>query len=53
MIYRYTNDRGAKETSLLFGLYAHERTSAAWRMTLLWLFSFGGGDADRLQEVDG
>ncbi len=50
LLYSYTNDRGKSETSVLFGLYKHEKTKAAWRTRLLWLISFGRGDSDRLEE---
>jgi S1-C subfamily serine protease len=52
LIYSYEAERGSKRTSVLFGLYGHQRTPAAWTMRLLWFISFGGGDADRLEEVD-
>jgi len=52
LVYSYEAERGAKRTSVLLGLYLHERTPAAWRMRILWFISFGGGDADRLEEVD-
>jgi len=52
LIFRYRREREASETSLLFGLFGLERTSAAWEVRLLWLITFGGGDADRLVEVD-
>ena len=49
----YESDRGTSETSVLLGMFNYKSTEAAWRFRLLWLFSFGGGDADRLIEVDG
>jgi hypothetical protein len=36
----------------VLGLIRFTQTRAAWRMRLLWLFSFGAGDSDRLIEVD-
>jgi C-terminal processing protease CtpA/Prc len=51
LIFRYQREREASETSLLFGLFGLERTAAAWRVRLLWVITFGGGDADRLVEV--
>jgi S1-C subfamily serine protease len=51
LIFRYRRERGASETSLLFGLFGLERTAAAWKVRLLWLITFGGGDADKLVEV--
>ena len=50
---RYTSERGRAETSVLLGLIRHERTRAAWELRILWVIRFGGGDADRLLEVDG
>jgi S1-C subfamily serine protease len=52
LIFRYRREREASETSLLFGLFGLERTSADWKVRLLWLITFGGGDADQLVEVD-
>jgi S1-C subfamily serine protease len=51
LIYSYENDRGQKETSFLLGLVSYESSAAAWQLKLLWLFSFSGGDADRLKVV--
>lgn len=48
-LYSYSHDRGRSETSVLFGLFSYESTPAAWRMHVLWLIEFGGGDADRLE----
>lgn len=50
-LYSYEDDRGHTTTSALFGLYKFERTRVAWRLRLLWLLSFSGGDADRLEEL--
>src|SRR5690606_18466270 len=49
----HESDRGHADTSVLFGLFRYEETRAAWRVRLLWLIRFGGGDADELLEVDG
>lgn len=46
-------DRGKTEFSMLLGLVNHQSTAAAWRFRLLWIFAIGGGDSDRLLEVDG
>lgn len=51
LVYDYENDRGHRTTSVLFGLVKYERTKVAWRWRLLWFISFGGGDADRLEEL--
>jgi hypothetical protein len=51
ILFNYTFDRGHSETSILFGLYKHESTNAAWSTRILWIIRFGAGDADRLQEV--
>lgn len=49
-LYRYSNDRGQRETSILFGLYKRESTKAAWKTRILWFITFSGGDSDRLEE---
>lgn len=51
ILYDYENDRGHTTTSVLLGLYRFERTEVAWRLRLLWLISFSGGESDRLEEV--
>jgi S1-C subfamily serine protease len=53
LIFRYERQRESSETSFLFGLFGLKRTSAAWQVRLLWFITFGGGDADRLVEVEG
>lgn len=53
LIFSYEREREASSTSVLLGVVRVRRTSAAWDARLLWLFSFGRGDADRLVEVDG
>ncbi len=50
LLYSYSNDRGHRETSVLFGLYQHESTKAAWKTRVLWFITFSGGDSDRLEE---
>jgi len=52
LLYSYSNDRGHRETSVLLGLYRHESTKAAWKTRILWIFSFSGGDSDRLEEEE-
>jgi C-terminal processing protease CtpA/Prc len=52
LLFAYTKERGASELSLLFGAFLWKRTRAAWATRLLWILSFSGGDADRLEEVD-
>ncbi len=52
LIYSFSRDRDLSETSVLLGLFRVRVTPAAWDVRLLWLISFGGGDADRLVEVD-
>lgn len=51
LVFTHTKDRGTTTTSMLLGLIHYKSTAAAWRLRLLWLISFGGGDADRLLEV--
>jgi C-terminal processing protease CtpA/Prc len=53
LLFDYQADRGRSEWSLLLGLVNYRSTAAAWRCRLLWLIGFGGGDADRLVEIDG
>ena len=53
LVFSYSSTRGRSDWSLLLGLLGHESTAAAWRMRVLWLITFGGGDADRLLETDG
>ncbi len=47
----YERDANGSNFSLLLGLFGLESTPAAWRCRILWFITFGGGDADRLQEV--
>jgi hypothetical protein len=51
LIFSYEHSRGASETSMLLGIFRFRRTKAAWDMRLLWFISFGGGDADKLEQV--
>lgn len=51
LVFFYGSDRGTTTTSMLLGLIHYKSTAAAWRLRLLWLLSFGGGDSDRLLEV--
>jgi len=50
LLYEYESDRGRSETSILFGVFKHESTSAAWHTRLFWILNFSGGEADRLVE---
>ncbi|MEM7309414.1 MAG: hypothetical protein AAF682_22215 [Planctomycetota bacterium] len=52
LLFSYENQRGTRTLSAVLGLLHWRRTSAAWRLRLLWVISMGGGDADRLREVD-
>lgn len=52
VLFNYEYDRGNTEWDVLMGLFGYESTPAAWEGQLLWLIKFGGGDADRLEEVD-
>ncbi|MCK6449088.1 MAG: PDZ domain-containing protein [Planctomycetes bacterium] len=52
ILFDYERQRGEKTTSVLLGLVRWRSTPAAWDLRVLWLFKFGGGDADRLEEVD-
>ncbi len=53
LVFSYSRERDTTSTSLLFGLFARTATPAAWKLRLLWLLSFAGGDADRLEELGG
>ncbi len=50
-LFSYGAERGASELSILLGLIRHTTTAAAWEWRILWFIRFGGGDADRLEEV--
>ncbi len=52
LIYSYSRERDLSETSVLLGLLRVRVTPAAWDTRLFWLISFGGGDSDKLVEVD-
>jgi C-terminal processing protease CtpA/Prc len=51
LLFHYSAERGTTTTSFLLGIFHYRSTAVAWRMRLLWLISFGAGDADRLVEV--
>jgi len=51
LLFSYERVRGASETSILLGLVRVRHTAAAWDWRLLWFISFGGGDADKLEQV--
>ena len=50
-LFDYEKDRDEWSISFLLGLLGYSSTRAAWRLRLLWFFTFAGGDADILQEV--
>jgi len=52
LLLSYQSERGVSELSILLGLFGFKETPAAWRCRLFWIFTFAGGDADRLKEVD-
>lgn len=52
LVFWYERQRGTTEWSLLLGILQYRSTAAAWRLRLLWLPGFGGGDTERLLEVD-
>jgi predicted metalloprotease with PDZ domain len=51
ILFSYERVRGQSETSILLGLVRIRHTAAAWDWRLLWIISFGGGDADKLEKV--
>ena len=51
LLFSFRRDGERATTSALLGLFRLERTPAAWDLRLLYLLRFGGGDADRLEEV--
>lgn len=53
LLFSYERDRKTTEWSFLLSIFHYRSTAAAWRFRLLWIIGFGGGDADRLLEVDG
>lgn len=52
LIFSYSKNRDISETSALLWLYQFESTPAAWEMTLLWLITFSGSQADRLEVIE-
>jgi C-terminal processing protease CtpA/Prc len=48
-VWSWERERERSTTSVLLGLVRYEHTPSAWRLRLLWLLSFGGGDSDRLE----
>jgi hypothetical protein len=50
-LFSFERARGESTTSVLLGLVRVRKTKVAWDVRLLWLIHFGGGDADRLEEV--
>lgn len=52
LLFSYEAARGTTEWSCLFSVFHYRSTAAAWRCRLFWLIGFGGGDAERLLEVD-
>jgi hypothetical protein len=49
IVFDYEKDRGESDTSFLLGFLRYQATEAAWQFRFLWIFSFSGGDADRLK----
>lgn len=52
LVYSMEKARDRTTVSVLLGLVKYESTPAAWKLRLLWLFDFAGGDADRLESLD-
>lgn len=53
VLFNWEADQSNTEWSFLLGLFGYRETSAAWRAKLLWFITFGGGDIDTLEDVDG
>ena len=51
VVFSYDATRGDTDWSAFLGLLAYKSTIAAWELRFLWLVKLGGGDADRLVEV--
>jgi len=51
LLFHYEKERDETSTSVLLGLFRYVSTPATWRLRLLWLLRFSGGDADRLESV--
>ena len=51
LLFHHEKERDESSTSALLGLFRYVSTPAAWRLRLLWLLRFSGGDADRLESV--
>lgn len=52
LLYHYERDFDRTRTSMLLGLFVHEKTKVAWKFRFLWFFRFSGGDSDRLEAVE-
>jgi S1-C subfamily serine protease len=48
LLFSFERERDSSETSILLGALRVRSTPAAWDVRVLWLISFGGGDADQL-----
>ena len=53
LIFSHANDRGSSDTSVLFGLLGYKTTAVAWEIRLLWFIRLTGGEAERLETVEG
>ena len=51
-LYSYRARGERRVRSFVLGAVRWERTPAAWRLRLLWLFDFAGGDTDRLERIE-
>ncbi len=51
LLYSFSRERDERRHSLLLGAIRWRSTPAAWDLRLLWLFSIGGGDSTRLEQV--
>jgi C-terminal processing protease CtpA/Prc len=52
LLFTFERERDASRLSVLLGLVAWQRTPAAWRLRLAWLFTLSGGDSDRLEVIE-
>jgi hypothetical protein len=50
-VFSWSGSAQRTQWSALIGLFSWESNPQAWRMRLLWLIRFQGGDWERLEEL--